>query len=125
MHTNPSNRKRILVVEDDLTLSQVVKGIIEELTGHQVMLAANGFQVLSLVRSTKPDLLVLDYYLPGMDGLDLYHRLHADRAYADIPVLFLSSDALRAVFEREHLAFLGKPFEVEDLLRQIATLLPG
>lgn len=89
------------------------------------MHGANGFQALSLVRSTKPDLFVLDHHLPGMDGLDLSHRLHADRAYADIPVLFLSSDALRTLFEREHLAFIGKPFEVEDLLRQIEALLAG
>lgn len=82
-------------------------------------------QALKLVRSRKPDLLLLDYHLPGMNGLDLYHRLHAQSAYADIPALFLSSDALQSIFKREQLAFLSKPFEIEDFLRQIEALLSG
>jgi CheY-like chemotaxis protein len=120
-----SDQKCILVVEDDPLFLQMLQGIIEELGGYQVMLAANGFQALALVRSRKPDLLLLDYYLPGMNGLDLYHRLHTQSAYADIPAFFLSTDALQSLFKREQLAFMSKPFDIEDFLRQIETLLSG
>lgn len=118
-------KKCILVVEDDPILLQMLKGVIEEEGGHQVILAANGFQALNLIRSTKPDLFLFDYHLPGMDGIDLYHLVHVDRAYAHIPVLFLTANASETVFEQEHLDFLRKPFDIEDLLLQIEELLTG
>jgi CheY-like chemotaxis protein len=119
------NQKCILVAEDDPAISHLFKGIIEEWSGHQVMIAANGFQALNLVRRTKPDLFLFDYHLPGIDGLELYHRLHADRAYADIPVLFLSAHASEAAFEQQQLALIRKPSELEDLLLKIEALLTG
>ena len=117
--------KIILVVDDDLDISQVLKSLLEERESYQVMLATNGFQALNLVRNVKPDLFLFDYRLPGMDGMELYHLLHADRALMDIPVLFLSANASRDLFEKEHLPYLKKPFELEDVFHKVETLLPG
>lgn len=118
-------RKSILIVEDDLTLSQMLQGIIEDLADYHVVLAANGYQALNLVRNTTPDLFLFDYHLPGISGMDLYQVLHADRAYAHIPVLFLSAAASDATFEQEHLAFIRKPFDIDVLLLKIEELLTG
>lgn len=120
-----SNKKRILVVEDDPTISEMLQGIIEEWGGYQAIVATDGSQALSLLNSAKPDLLLVDYHLPGMNGLDLYHRLHAECAWAAVPVLFLSAIASETIFEQEHLAFIRKPFELEDLLLKIEALLTG
>lgn len=115
--------KTVLVVDDDPEISKTLKGIIEEFEVCQVVLAANGFQALNIVRGVKPDLFLFDYRLPGMDGIELYHRLHSDREFAKIPVLFLSANASREVFEKDHLPYISKPFELEDLLQKIEALL--
>jgi CheY-like chemotaxis protein len=113
------DKKCILAVEDDRAISQMLQGIIEDLGGHHVILAANGYQALDLVRSTTPDLFLFDYHLPGISEMDLYQILHADRAYAHIPVLFLSAETPDATFAHEQLALIRKPFDIDALLLQI------
>ncbi len=117
--------KSILVVEDDLELATMLKNIIEECGGKQVILAANGFHALEILQSMKPDCFLFDYHLPGIDGIKLYQLLHSNRAFAHIPVLFLSAHAAKEVFEAHHLSYLSKPFEVEDFLQKIEALLTG
>ncbi len=115
--------KVILVVEDDLDVSSMLKGVIEDFVPYRVVLANNAFQALHIMRSVLPDLFLFDYKLPGIDGLELYQRLHAYKEFANIPVLFLSAVAPKYLFEKQHLSFVGKPFEMEDLLKKINVLL--
>ena len=115
----------ILVVDDDPDISLMLKNILEDFGSYQVILAANGFHAFDLLRSVQPDLFLFDYLLPGIDGLELYQRLHAERAFATIPVLFLSANAPKEAFEKQHLFYLSKPFEVEDLLQKVDMLLTG
>jgi CheY-like chemotaxis protein len=75
------------------------------------------------VRENKPDLLLLDYQLPGMDGLELYDRLQASTEAADIPTIMMSADLpLREARERK-ITCLTKPFALDDLLHTIEQFL--
>ncbi len=121
---DPFTIKTILVVEDDLEVSEMLKSILEIFAPYQVMHATNAFQALHIMRNVQPDLFLFDYRLPGIDGLELYQRLHAYKAFAHIPVLFLSAVAPRDLLEKQHLPSMGKPFEMEDLLHKIDKLLP-
>jgi DNA-binding response OmpR family regulator len=77
----------VLVVDDDLTVRDVVRRYLER-SGHQVSLADNGEEALRWIDEHKPDLVVLDLMLPGMDGLEVCHRL---RQHSTVPVVMLTA----------------------------------
>jgi len=120
---DPFAVKVILMVEDDPDLSTMLKGMIEIFVSYQVMHAANASQALNIIQSMQPDLFLFDYRLPDIDGLELYQRLHASKEFANIPVLFLSAIAPKDLFENQHLPYISKPFEIDDLLQEIDRLL--
>jgi two-component system alkaline phosphatase synthesis response regulator PhoP len=83
---------KILVIEDDPgTLRLMVYTLQHE--GYQVVTAANGLEGLRKAMNEKPDLVVLDVMLPGIDGFEICHRLRADPRTANLPILMLSGKA--------------------------------
>lgn len=120
---DPFATKVILLVEDDPALSEVLEGIIGMFVSYQVVSASNAFQALNKIRNVQPDLFLFDYQLPGINGLELYQRLHAQQIFANIPVLFVSAVAPKEIFEKQRLPYIGKPFEMDDLLQKISRLL--
>lgn len=120
---DPFAMKVILMVEDDPDFSKVLKGMIEIFISYQVIHTNNASQALEVVQGVQPDLFLFDYRLPEIDGLELYHRLHASPQFANIPVLFLSAMAPKDLFEKEHLPYMRKPFEMDDLFQKIDRLL--
>jgi len=115
--------KTILVVEDDADVGDfLVRAILLE-SPYQAKLVSDGFQALKTVRSLKPNLFLLDYQLPSMNGIELYDRLHAIKEFADIPAIVFSANLpLQKVRERK-LASLKKPVELDELLNTIEELL--
>ena len=84
--------KKILVIEDDpATLRLVDYSLRHE--GYQVLKASNGLEGIRKVQEEKPDLLILDVMLPGMDGFEICHRLRSEPATAQLPILMLSAKA--------------------------------
>jgi CheY-like chemotaxis protein len=88
-----------------------------------VVLVPNGFEALKIASSLKPDLFVLDYHLPNMDGLELYERLHTTRGLEAIPTLFLTAYPFSLAIRGRKLISLKKPFEFDELLHVIHELL--
>jgi DNA-binding response OmpR family regulator len=84
--------KRILIIEDDISTSQFLSYTMER-EGYQAIIALDGIDGLKKALAEKPDLIILDVMLPGLDGFELCHRLRAYPATADIPVLMLSAKA--------------------------------
>jgi len=116
-------RERILVIEDEDRILQFLRrGLTYE--GYRVETAADGPSGLALARENAPDLVILDWMLPGLDGLEVCRRL---RAAGDVPILMLT--AKEAVSDRvEGLDagaddYLVKPFEFDELLARIRALL--
>jgi CheY-like chemotaxis protein len=103
--------KLILVVEDDAANAEVLKEVLTLELSCIVHHARNGLEALQALESLKPHLIVLDYLLPMMNGLQLYDQLQKVPGTSSIPVLFLSASPNRHEIERRRLSFLEKPFE--------------
>lgn len=114
----------ILVVEDEETISDFIVRLLEQETPYKALSVPNAIQALELVDVIKPDLFMLDYQLPGINGLELFDRLHAMKELEAVPALMFSANALspKALQER-HIPFLMKPFDLDDLLQIVEKLL--
>ncbi len=114
---------RILVVDDDPHLREVVRFALEH-AGFQVEQARDGAEAVERVRRRAPDLVVLDVMLPGLDG---YEVCRAIRRFSDVPVLFLSSrgEELDRVLGLELGGddYLAKPFSPRELVSRVRAIL--
>ena len=78
---------RIMLVDDDGDMARITGRWLEK-AGHEVTLAVSGKEALSMVGSVRPDLIILDYAMPEMDGPAVFEALRSDPENKDIPVLF-------------------------------------
>ena len=110
---------RILVVDDDPSVRALVRDVLE-LEGHVVELAVDGYAALRAVAAERPDCVVLDVMMPGMDGHEVLARLRATPDGLELPVVMLTAAADDANAWRGWSGgvdwFLGKPFDAEQLL---------
>lgn len=113
----------ILVVEDDADIAEFLTDALKTETSCQTLLATDGFQALEVVKTQIPDLFILDYRLPKMNGLELYEHLQAIEKLKNVPVLLMSASAPMQEIEKSHVYFIEKPFEWEEILQAIERLL--
>jgi two-component system response regulator MprA len=116
-------KEKILIIEDDQAIvSLLQRGFAHE--GYEVAVAYDGENGLKLVREEKPDLVILDWMLPGMDGLDVCHRI---REEGNIPILMLTAkDTVRNRVEGLDAGaddYMVKPFELSELYARVRALL--
>ena len=121
--TAVKRRTRVLVVEDDPTVSEVVARYLER-EGFEVETARDGSEAFDRATAEPPDLMVLDLMLPGMDGLEVFRRL---RAITPIPVIMLTArgDESDRVIGLELGAddYVGKPFSPRELTARVKSVL--
>ena len=114
---------RVLVVEDEPNIAEFIRrGLIYK--GYEVDVAASGEEALEVAQKRLPDLVLLDLMLPGMDGIEVCHRL---RAADDVPIIMLTardsvSDKVRGL-ESGADDYITKPFEFEELLARVRATL--
>ncbi|MFI6151373.1 response regulator transcription factor [Kitasatospora sp. NPDC051170] len=117
---------RILVIDDDPTVAEVVAGYLTR-AGHRVDRAADGDRGLALARAHRPDLLVLDLMLPGLDGLEILRRLRASEDGAGLPVVMLTAkgDEADRILGLELGAddYVTKPFSPRELVLRVESVL--
>jgi DNA-binding response OmpR family regulator len=114
------------VVDDDPTVAEVVTGYLQR-AGYQVDRAADGHQALAGAAAGRPDLVVLDLMLPGLDGLEVCRRLRATEHGADLPVVMLTAkgDEADRILGLELGAddYVTKPFSPRELVLRIQSVL--
>jgi|SRR5215472_7495541 len=115
--------KSILVVEDDSDIGLFLVQAISQETPYQAMLVTDGFQALKVIASIKPNLFILDYWLPSMNGIELYDRLHATNGLEDIPTIMISAQLPRRELIKRNIHSLHKPLELDEFLRLVERLL--
>jgi DNA-binding response OmpR family regulator len=115
--------KTILIVEDEDHISEFLERVISEETTYKPLVVTDGFEALKVTLEVKPNLFLLDYHLPGMDGIELYDRLHAVKAFQDIPALIMSARLPKRELDKRSLVGLHKPLELSELLQMIQELL--
>jgi len=115
--------KVALIVEDDQDIGAFILHAILGETSHQAMLVADGQQALETVKTVKPNLLVLDYHLPGMNGIELYDRLHAHKELEHVPAILMSARLPKDEARKRNITCLEKPFELDHLLKTVDDLI--
>lgn len=119
---------RIVVVDDDELFSDIALEALSE-AGHMVSAAYDGERALAAVADSQPDLLILDYYLPDISGLEILRRTRSDPATANIPVMILTREDARLLKARadhdgaDH--YIVKPCTPAQLVRHAEAMLIG
>ncbi len=112
--------KKILIADDDPALVELVK-IAMEIQGFEVLTAFNGTEALAKALREKPDLILLDVIMPGLEGYQVFEKLQADPHAKHIPVFVISARKNMAELfpPSDLITFVSKPLEIEALLKQI------
>ena len=120
------SNERILVVDDNPANMKLVSDLLEW-SGYQISKAMNAEQALEAIRQTKPDLILMDISLPGMDGLTLTRKLKADDATKRIRIVALTAFAMKGdekkAFDAGCDGYITKPIDTRKLPDQIARVL--
>lgn len=118
--------KRILIVEDNPLGLELIEYTLQQ-EGYETLTASNGVEGLAKAKDEKPDLVVLDVMLPGLDGFEVCHRLRAEPETARLPILMLSAKARRGDIDTGRRVganiYLTKPLDPSALVQQVGTLL--
>ena len=119
--------KRILVVEDQEDNRQIIRDMLSA-TDYEIMEAESGEQALAAVAKQRPDLILMDIQLPGMDGYEATRRIKADPALRSIPIIAVTSYALSGEEQKARAAgcddYVPKPYSPRQLLAKIRQYLP-
>lgn len=120
------SKELIFAVEDEVHIQQLVKYNLEA-NGYKVLSFESGESLLEEVKSSTPDLFILDLMLPGMDGLEVCRQLRSNQRTKNIPVIMLTakSEEFDKVLGLELGAddYLTKPFSVRELVARVKAML--
>jgi class 3 adenylate cyclase len=116
--------ERILVVDDTPANIQTVATILKG-HGYQLSVATSGQQALDVIERVRPDLILLDVMMPGIDGFETCRRLKAAESWRDVPIIFLTAKTETADivtgFEVGAVDYVAKPFNAHELVARVAT----
>ncbi len=115
---------KILLADDDTDIRDIISGILTR-EGFEVLLAKDGNEALDLAKTGKPDLILLDFLMPQMNGVEVCEALKKDKEMKSIPVIMITAYAS----EKEKslssgaIDFITKPIEKVDLMLRIRSVL--
>ena len=119
--------RKVLVIDDEDGVREVIQICLEAVAGWQVLTAASGKGGLEIAQREKPDAILLDVMMPGMDGATTFEKLQANPQTQHIPTILLTAKA--KISEQKQLRDLGvagvivKPFEAQNLVAQVEKIL--
>ena len=117
----------ILIVEDEPKNLKLLRDLLQA-SGYTTIEATNGEQGVELAKDKKPGLILMDIMMPRMGGLEAARTLKADATTRNIPILALTSYAMKG--DREKIlgagcdGYLAKPIDIQELLKKVAQYLP-
>jgi excisionase family DNA binding protein len=122
-----SGKRKVLLVDDDAELVELMTKVLEEDGRFEVRIAGNGFDAGMMVKEYRPDLIVLDVMLPDINGKEVCHRVRADSTLEDVRILCISGMIEEDKVQELRLSgaddFLHKPFDIEELIDRMCSLL--
>jgi two-component system, cell cycle response regulator DivK len=120
--------KKILLVEDN-EVNRRLAGFLLRSQGYEVREATTGLQAFQILENERPDLIVMDIQLPGMDGLEVTRKLKEQPETADIPVIAVTSYAMKGDREKALAAgcagYVTKPIDKKTFIQEVAGRLVG
>ena len=119
--------KKIMVVDDEKSLLQLVDSILRQ-EGYDVIMAASGEECLEMLKTEKPDLILLDMMMPRLSGREVCERIRENPKTKDLKIAFLTvaqfSSTGKDILKKMHvLDYIAKPFDNTDLIRRIERAL--
>jgi two-component system, cell cycle response regulator DivK len=115
-------KNRVLYIEDNYQNRRLVKRLLK-MKGYEVIEAEDGLQGIAVAARERPDLILMDINLPGIDGMEATSRLKSSYDLADIPIVAVTAAAMRGDRERIMAAgcddYLQKPIDNEELVRTV------
>lgn len=119
----PRYLRSVLVVDDDPSVRSLLE-LVLQVEGFEVRAAAGGEQALAMIAERRPEVLLVDVMMPGMDGRALTRQLRTDPATADLPIVICSAladdrDAWQAWASGAN-SFVSKPFDIDQLVEELA-----
>ena len=119
--------KRILVIEDHEENRRLLRDLLTS-AGYEMIEAVTGEEGVRFAETHRPDLILMDIQLPGLDGYEATRRIKANPALRQIPIIAVTSYALSGdevkAFEAGCNAYVAKPFSPRDLLAKMREHLP-
>jgi two-component system alkaline phosphatase synthesis response regulator PhoP len=119
--------QKILVVDDEPNIVKLVESRLKA-SGYDVVTAKDGQDALAKAKQTKPDLILLDIMMPGMNGQETLKELKKDASVSSIPVIMLTAkqetdDIVKSIVNGGAVDYIVKPFIATDFLKKINTVL--
>jgi DNA-binding response OmpR family regulator len=117
MNEKPS----ILIVEDDEFIATLIADALADETDARTLILHNGRDAIRFLAEQSIDLLILDYQLPGANGIEVYDALRSNTRTERTPVLFITANDKRTEFQRRGLTYIRKPFNLFQLLATVSA----
>ncbi len=116
--------KKVLVCDDDEGILDMVSFVLED-SGFEVIPESNSLNVSSLIEKEKPDLLLLDLWMPVLSGDQVLKMLRSNPETKDLPVIVISAstEGQKIAQEAGASAFIAKPFDIDQLIDRVETIL--
>ncbi|MBF6611988.1 MAG: response regulator [Chloroflexi bacterium] len=120
MKLETHRRKLVLIVEDEPDNQEIMRAVVEDLLGYEVLLVADGVSAVEAAVTKQPDLILMDLMIPVLDGLEATSKLKSDKTTSHIPVVAIT--ALGRASDRQHSfesgaeAYVSKPFDLDQLV---------
>jgi excisionase family DNA binding protein len=122
-----SGRRKVLVVDDDAELVELIVKVLEEDGRFETRIASNGFDAGMMVKEYRPDLIILDVMLPDINGKEVCQRVRSDSNMEEVRILCISGMIEEDKIAELKLAgaddFLHKPFDLEELIDRMCAQL--
>jgi two-component system cell cycle response regulator DivK len=126
MGMQKDSSRKILIVEDNKDNRELVVKVLK-LNGYQVIEAVDGKEAIEKTRAEKPDLILMDLFIPKIDGYEVTKQLKNDGGLQHIPIIALTAQAMKGDMEIALAAgcdgYMPKPIDVRELPRQIKRFL--
>lgn len=118
--------EKVLLVDDDAAIRMVAEITLRKIGKWEVMSAESGARALELLNDFRPDVILMDMMMPGMDGLTTFNTLRRNPALAEIPVIFMTAKVhkteVESYYQKGATAVIRKPFDPMSLPRKIQTI---
>ena len=118
--------KSVLIADDKATGRELVRTVLED-RGYEVLEARDGIEALDIAHRLRPDLIILDLHMPGLDGFGVVKELRLDLRFAEIPVVALTASAMQGDRQRALAAgftgYITKPVSLKALRAEVERLL--
>jgi CheY-like chemotaxis protein len=113
-----------VVADDEPAIRELLEGLLGHELGFRVVAVPDGEQALRAIAAERPDVVLLDHRMPGLDGFEVARRLRAAEATRGVPILCISAHADEAeALEAGCTRFLGKPFDLDDVVLAVQEAL--